>query len=84
MDGICCSNVDLCSYKINDRSIFFFINNLTQGDQDDVASMLPMLKRRKGCQQHPEQDKDEQAVSESSLNRLVGGADMCNLKVYDF
>lgn len=43
--------------------------------------MLPTLKRRQGCQQFPEQNKDEQAISESSLNKLVGAADMYDLKV---
>lgn len=43
--------------------------------------MLPIVKRRKGCQQYPEQTKDEQAVSESSLNKLVGAAEAYNLDV---
>ncbi|XP_015887954.4 DNA repair protein RAD5B [Ziziphus jujuba] len=51
-----------------------------EGDQDDAASMLPIVKRRQGCQQYPEQGKDEQAISESSLNRLVGTADIYNLE----
>ncbi|KAK1359718.1 hypothetical protein POM88_044192 [Heracleum sosnowskyi] len=40
--------------------------------------MLPVLKRGKGCQ--PDHDKDEQAILESSLNKLVGAADMYNLE----
>ncbi|XP_059650897.1 DNA repair protein RAD5B [Cornus florida] len=50
------------------------------GDSNEAASMLPILKRRKGCQQYPEQNKDEQAVSESSLNKLVGAVDTYNLE----
>lgn len=46
--------------------------------------MLPVVKRRKGCQQYPEQSKDEQAISESSLNKLVGAAEMYNLEVEQF
>ncbi|KAI8561032.1 hypothetical protein RHMOL_Rhmol04G0304300 [Rhododendron molle] len=49
-------------------------------DSDEAASMLPIVKRRKGCQQYPEQNKDEQALSESSLNKLVGSADVYNLE----
>ncbi|KAF7145413.1 hypothetical protein RHSIM_Rhsim04G0188100 [Rhododendron simsii] len=49
-------------------------------DSDEAASMLPIVKRRKGCQQYPEQNKDEQALSESSLNKLVGAADVYNLE----
>lgn len=45
--------------------------------------MLPIVKRRKGCQQYPEQGKDEQAVSQSSLNKLVGAVDAYNLEVCD-
>ncbi|KAF3456838.1 hypothetical protein FNV43_RR01492 [Rhamnella rubrinervis] len=51
-----------------------------EGDQGDAACMLPTVKRRKGGQQYSEQDKDEQAVSESTLNRLVGAADTYNLE----
>ncbi|KAG2722109.1 hypothetical protein I3760_02G114900 [Carya illinoinensis] len=49
-------------------------------DTEEAASMLPVVKRRKGCQQYPEQSKDEQAISESSLNKLVGAAEMYNLE----
>lgn len=41
--------------------------------------MLPVLKRGKGCQ--ADHDKDEQAILESSLNKLVGAADVYNLEV---
>lgn len=43
--------------------------------------MLPIVKQKKGCQQYPEQNNDEQALSESSLNKLVGAADQYNLEV---
>lgn len=46
--------------------------------------MLPIVKRRKGCQQFPEQNKDEQALSESSLNKLVGAAEVYNLEVASY
>ncbi|XP_040999651.1 DNA repair protein RAD5B [Juglans microcarpa x Juglans regia] len=49
-------------------------------DSEEAASMLPIVKRRKGCQQYPEQSKDEQALSESSLNKLVGAEEMYNLE----
>lgn len=43
--------------------------------------MLPIVKRKKGCQQCPEQNKDEQVLSELSLNKIVGAADTYNLEV---
>ncbi|CAL5337466.1 unnamed protein product [Camellia sinensis] len=49
-------------------------------DSNEAASMLPIVKRQKGCQQYPEQTKDEQAISESSLNKLVGAVDVYNLE----
>ncbi|XP_057475188.1 DNA repair protein RAD5B [Actinidia eriantha] len=49
-------------------------------DSGEAVSMLPIVKRRKGCQQYPEQYKDEQAISESSLNTLVGATDMYYLE----
>ncbi|KAJ6898619.1 hypothetical protein NC652_025208 [Populus alba x Populus x berolinensis] len=36
--------------------------------------------RRKGAQQPPEQNRDEQTISDSSLSKLVGAADTCNLE----
>ncbi|KAG6780696.1 hypothetical protein POTOM_013564 [Populus tomentosa] len=55
-----------------------------QKDPEEDAVMLHVVKRGSGCQQ--DQEKDEQAFSESSLNKLVGdGASMdptCNLKPY--
>ncbi|XP_038719249.1 DNA repair protein RAD5B-like isoform X1 [Tripterygium wilfordii] len=53
--------------------------NLEQ-DDTDAAAMLPIVKRRMGCQQYPEQSKDEQAISESSLNKIVGTAEVYNLE----
>lgn len=51
--------------------------------QDDTASALPSLKRIKGSQSqdHKIHEKDEQVISESSLNKLVGAVDMYNLEV---
>lgn len=43
--------------------------------------MLPIAKRRQGCQQLTIQDKDEQVITEASLNKLVGAADTYNLEV---
>nr|DAD27042.1 TPA_asm: hypothetical protein HUJ06_028510 [Nelumbo nucifera] len=41
-----------------------------EGDSDDTATLLPLLKQRKGGQ-HPEQSNDEQVISKSALNKLV-------------
>ncbi|CAK9183889.1 unnamed protein product [Ilex paraguariensis] len=54
-----------------------------EGDSDETASMLAITKRRNGCQEYPEQKKDEQDISESSLNKLVGAADVYNLEEMD-
>lgn len=43
--------------------------------------MLPVVKQKMGCQQYPEKNNDEHALSESSLNKLVGAADQYNLEV---
>ncbi|XP_028762400.1 DNA repair protein RAD5B [Neltuma alba] len=48
-----------------------------RGNTDEAASDLPVLKRRKGCP--PDQD-DEQAVSQSSLNKLVGASEVYDLE----
>lgn len=42
---------------------------------------MGLAKRRRGGQTYPEQSNDEQAVSESSLNKLVGAAEVYDLKV---
>ncbi|XP_073155307.1 DNA repair protein RAD5B [Henckelia pumila] len=49
-------------------------------DSDETAPFLPGGKRRNGCQQLQQESKDEQIISESSLNKLVGAADMYNLE----
>ncbi|KAE9617606.1 hypothetical protein Lal_00034592 [Lupinus albus] len=52
-------------------------------DPDEVAA-LPLIKRRKGCEQLPEpKDDDEQALSESALNKLVGAAEIYELEEKD-
>ncbi|XP_017412646.2 DNA repair protein RAD5B isoform X3 [Vigna angularis] len=61
----------------------------------DEAAALHLIKRRKGSEPIPEQNNDEQALSESALNKIVGAAEiydlkekeapktlMCNLKPY--
>ncbi|KAI9397816.1 hypothetical protein POPTR_003G083400v4 [Populus trichocarpa] len=66
---------------------------LNYEDPEEDAVMLHVVKRGSGCQQ--DQEKDEQAFSESSLNKLVGAVDTydleemeppwtltCNLKPY--
>nr|DAD42002.1 TPA_asm: hypothetical protein HUJ06_000232 [Nelumbo nucifera] len=53
-----------------------------EGDSDETATLLPLLKRRKGGQ-HPEQSNDKQVISESALNKLVGTADTYNLEEMD-
>ncbi|CAJ1967159.1 unnamed protein product [Sphenostylis stenocarpa] len=63
--------------------------------ESDDAAALPLIKRRKGGEPIPEQNNDEQALSESALNKIVGAAEiydlkekeapktlMCNLKPY--
>ncbi|XP_010542930.1 PREDICTED: putative SWI/SNF-related matrix-associated actin-dependent regulator of chromatin subfamily A member 3-like 3 [Tarenaya hassleriana] len=48
-----------------------------EDDSDKEAAMLPVLKRRRGCEQNNE---DNQDVSETSLNKIVGAADSYNLE----
>ncbi|KAJ4848061.1 hypothetical protein Tsubulata_015846 [Turnera subulata] len=43
------------------------------GDPDEVAAILPLAKRRVGGQ--AEQDKDEQAITQSALDKIIGSAD---------
>jgi len=45
---------------------------------------LPLIKRRKGGEPIPEQNNDEQALSESALNKIVGAAEIYDLKVRSF
>ncbi|KAG5613790.1 hypothetical protein H5410_013614 [Solanum commersonii] len=49
-------------------------------DSNEAASVLSIAKRRKGCQQLSEPNKDEQEISEASINKLVGSVDMYDLK----
>ena len=55
-----------------------------QNDLVGAASSLPAGKRRKGGEPlllEPN-DKDGQNITETSLNKLVGAADMYNLEVH--
>ncbi|KAL8210271.1 hypothetical protein R6Q57_007003 [Mikania cordata] len=55
-----------------------------ENDLDEAASMLPSAKGRKGGQPLLiEPNKDAQVITESSLNKLVGAADMYNLEEMD-
>ncbi|PRQ36459.1 putative DNA helicase chromatin remodeling SNF2 family [Rosa chinensis] len=47
---------------------------------NEAPLALPAPKRRKGSQQNPEENKDEQAISESSLNKIVGAAEVYDLE----
>ncbi|KAI9119451.1 hypothetical protein K1719_009327 [Acacia pycnantha] len=66
-------NASFTPEELNSRKRLFSI----KGNKDEAASDLPVLKRRKGCS--PDQD-DEQAVSQSSLNKLVGAAEVYDLE----
>ncbi|KAK7393670.1 hypothetical protein VNO78_22233 [Psophocarpus tetragonolobus] len=48
--------------------------------EPDEAAALPLIKRRKGAEPLPEQNNDEQALSESALNKIVGAAEIYGLK----
>ncbi|XP_024995890.1 DNA repair protein RAD5B [Cynara cardunculus var. scolymus] len=55
-----------------------------ENDLNEVVSALPMVKRRKGGEPLLlEPNEDGQILSESSLNKLVGAADMYNLEEMD-
>ncbi|KAI5438353.1 hypothetical protein KIW84_024189 [Lathyrus oleraceus] len=48
----------------------------------DEASVFPVNKRRKGISEPlPEPNKNEQALSESALNKLVGAAEVFDLEI---
>ncbi|KAM3239437.1 DNA repair protein RAD5B [Capsicum annuum] len=49
-------------------------------DSNEAASLLSVAKRRRGCQPYSEPNKDEQVISEASLNKLVGSVDVYDLK----
>ncbi|KAL6522735.1 DNA repair protein rad5b [Orobanche hederae] len=53
--------------------------SLNLDDDNDTISVLPLAKKRNGCQIQ-DHDKTEQAISEASLNKLVGAVDMYNLE----
>ncbi|KAK4482804.1 hypothetical protein RD792_009974 [Penstemon davidsonii] len=48
-------------------------------DRDDTETVMPLVKKRKGCELQ-EQNKDEQSISESTLNKLIGAVDVYNLE----
>ncbi|KAI3829087.1 hypothetical protein L1987_03201 [Smallanthus sonchifolius] len=55
-----------------------------ESDLNEAASVLPSVKIRKGGQPLLiEPNKDAQVLTESSLNKLVGAADMYNLEEMD-
>ncbi|XP_023770523.2 DNA repair protein RAD5B isoform X1 [Lactuca sativa] len=55
-----------------------------EADINEAASSLPVVKRQKGGEPLLlEPNKDAQILSESSLNKLVGAADMYNLEEMD-
>ncbi|XP_076943828.1 DNA repair protein RAD5B-like isoform X2 [Bidens hawaiensis] len=56
-----------------------------ENDLNEAASALPCVKTRKGGQPLliEEPNKDAQVITESSLNKLVGAADMYNLQEMD-
>lgn len=49
-----------------------------QDDSNKTAEAMHLAKRRKG---NHEQNSGEQVISESSLTKLVGAADVYNLEV---
>ncbi|CAN0887295.1 DNA repair protein RAD5B [Linum grandiflorum] len=49
-------------------------------EEDSDASVLHLVKKRKGGVQAADEDKDEQAFCESTLNKIVGTADVYDLK----
>ncbi|OAY75863.1 putative SWI/SNF-related matrix-associated actin-dependent regulator of chromatin subfamily A member 3-like 3, partial [Ananas comosus] len=55
--------------------------NLNDDDDDGESKhIVGLAKRQKGGETYPEQSKDEQAISESALNKLVGTADVYDLE----
>ncbi|OVA13929.1 SNF2-related [Macleaya cordata] len=53
------------------------------GDSDVLLPLVSVAKRTKGSQQFSEPNKDEQTISESTLNKLVGAAEVYNLEEMD-
>ncbi|WOL00053.1 DNA repair protein RAD5B [Canna indica] len=54
--------------------------NLDAEEEDDSAHVVGLASRQRGAQTYPEQSKDEQAISEASLNKLVGAAEVYDLE----
>ncbi|RWW21699.1 hypothetical protein GW17_00014143 [Ensete ventricosum] len=55
--------------------------NLEGGDEDESMQIAGLRNQQRRGQTYPEQSKDEQAISESSLNKLVGAAEVYDLEV---
>lgn len=51
------------------------------GEGDESVEMIAHAKRVTGDQTYPEQSSDDQAISESSLNKIVGTSDEYDLEV---
>ncbi|KAJ0970290.1 hypothetical protein J5N97_023167 [Dioscorea zingiberensis] len=49
-------------------------------DVDESQQIVGLAKRRRGDQTYLEQSNDEQAIPESSLSKIVGGAEVYDLK----
>ncbi|KAJ8511233.1 hypothetical protein OPV22_001667 [Ensete ventricosum] len=54
--------------------------NLEGGDEDESMQIAGLRNQQRRGQTYPEQSKDEQAISESSLNKLVGAAEVYDLE----
>ncbi|KAA3454517.1 Helicase protein with RING/U-box domain [Gossypium australe] len=64
------------SYKLQ-SIVRFSTKRCGEDGYSEVTAALPAAKRRRGCQ---EQNKDEQDISEASLNKIVGAADTYDLE----
>lgn len=50
-------------------------------DESEGVHIMGLAKRIRGDQTHPERCDDEQAISESALNKLIGTSDVYDLEV---
>ncbi|KAH1190232.1 DNA repair protein RAD5B [Glycine max] len=74
-----CGKIDDTVYPLLALLKMLEIKPSQKADPDEAAA-LPLIKRRKGGEPLPEQNNDEQALSESALNKLVGAAEIYDLK----